>query len=71
MLVRDLGAEVGRASTMKMIYASSTKGAFSLFAAVAIMAELSGLRDELFKELAESRPATFGIHRNDGAAHSA
>jgi 3-hydroxyisobutyrate dehydrogenase-like beta-hydroxyacid dehydrogenase len=58
MLVRDLGAEVGRASTMKMIYASSTKGAFSLFAAVAIMAELSGLRDELFKELAESRPAT-------------
>ena len=43
---------------MKMIYASSTKGAFSLYAAVAVMAELSGLREALFAEFAESRPAT-------------
>lgn len=58
MVVRDLGPEIGRASAMKMVYASSTKGAFSLFAAVAVMAELTGLRDELFQELSESQPNT-------------
>jgi 3-hydroxyisobutyrate dehydrogenase-like beta-hydroxyacid dehydrogenase len=58
MVVRDLGPEIGRASAMKMVYASSTKGAFSLFAAVAMMAELTGLRDELFQELSESQPNT-------------
>ncbi|NDG37188.1 MAG: NAD(P)-dependent oxidoreductase [Alphaproteobacteria bacterium] len=41
IIVRDLGDEIGRASAMKMIYASSTKGAFTLFAAVAVMAELN------------------------------
>ena len=58
MVVRDLGHDIGRASAMKMIYASSTKGAFSLYAAVALMAELTGLREELFRELAESQPNT-------------
>jgi 3-hydroxyisobutyrate dehydrogenase-like beta-hydroxyacid dehydrogenase len=58
MIVRDLGPEIGRASAMKMVYASSTKGAFSLFAAVAVMAELTGLREELFQELSESQPNT-------------
>ena len=58
LVVRDLGSEIGRASAMKMVYASSTKGAFSLFAAVAVMAELTGLRDELFRELSESQPNT-------------
>jgi len=58
IIVRDLGDEIGRASAMKMIYASSTKGAFTLFAAVAVMAELAGLRDEIFHEFAQSQPAT-------------
>jgi 3-hydroxyisobutyrate dehydrogenase-like beta-hydroxyacid dehydrogenase len=58
LVVRDLGGEIGRASAMKMVYASSTKGAFTLFAAVAVMAELTGLRDELFQELSESQPNT-------------
>ena len=58
LVVRDLGSEIGRASAMKMVYASSTKGAFTLFAAVAVMAELTGLRDELFQELSESQPNT-------------
>ena len=58
LMVRDLGGEIGRASAMKMVYASSTKGAFTLFAAVAVMAELTGLRDELFQELSESQPNT-------------
>ena len=58
LVVRDLGGEIGRASAMKMVYASSTKGAFTLYAAVAVMAELTGLRDELFQELSESQPNT-------------
>ncbi|MBL6595437.1 MAG: NAD(P)-dependent oxidoreductase [Candidatus Puniceispirillum sp.] len=58
IIVRDLGDEIGRASAMKMIYASSTKGAFTLFAAVAVMAELAGLRDEIFHELEQSQPTT-------------
>jgi 3-hydroxyisobutyrate dehydrogenase-like beta-hydroxyacid dehydrogenase len=58
LVVRDLGGEIGRASAMKMVYASSTKGAFSLFAAVAVMAELTGLRDEIFAELETSQPNT-------------
>ena len=43
---------------MKMVYASGTNGAFSLYAAVALMAELTGLREGLFRELAESQPNT-------------
>ena len=58
MIVHDLGQDIGRASAMKMVYASSTKGAFSLYAAVALMAELTGLREELFREFAESQPNT-------------
>ena len=58
MVARDLGPEIGRASAMKMVYASSTKGAFSLFATVAVMAEMTGLRDELFQEFSERQPNT-------------
>ncbi|MDC1382903.1 DUF1932 domain-containing protein [Candidatus Puniceispirillum sp.] len=58
MVVPDLGTDVGRASAMKMVYVSSTKGAFSLYAAVALMAELTGPREDLFRELAESQPNT-------------
>ena len=58
MVARDLGPEISRVSAMKMVYAISTKGAFSLFATVAVMAELTGLRDELFQELSESQPNT-------------
>ena len=58
MVVRDIGQDIGRASAMKMVYASSTKGTFSLHAAVALMAELTGLREELFTELSESQPNT-------------
>ena len=61
MIVRDLGSEIGRASAMKMVYGSSTKGAFSLFATVAVMAELTRLRDELFQEFSESQPNTLAI----------
>jgi 3-hydroxyisobutyrate dehydrogenase-like beta-hydroxyacid dehydrogenase len=58
LVVHNLGGEIGRASAMKMVYASSTKGAFSLFTAVAVMAELTGLRDEIFTEFSASQPHT-------------
>ena len=61
MVARDLGPEISRVSAMKMFYAISTKGGFSLFATVAVMAELTGLRDELFQELSESQPNTLAI----------
>ena len=56
MVVKPVGYLIGQASTLKMIYASATKGAFSLFAAVAVMSELAGLREELFLELEDSKP---------------
>ena len=56
MVVKPVGHLIGQASTLKMIYASATKGAFSLFAAVAVMSELAGLREELFLELEDSKP---------------
>ena len=56
MVIKPVGHLVGQASTLKMIYASATKGAFSLFAAVAVMSELAGLRQELFSELEDSKP---------------
>ena len=54
--VNSVGSKIGQASTLKMLYASATKGAFSLFATVAVMSELTGLRDELFSEFSFSKP---------------
>lgn len=57
MVVRDIGDEIGRASALKMIYASATKGTFSLHAAVLTTAHAMGLMEEYVAELSESRPA--------------
>ena len=54
--VRQLGPEIGRASAMKMAYASLTKGTWTLYAATLTMAARSGLADELMAELDSSRP---------------
>ena len=56
-MVRDIGNEIGRASALKMIYASATKGTFSLHAAVLTTAHAMGLTEEYVAELTESRPA--------------
>jgi len=53
--VRPLGGEAGRASSMKMCYASITKGTAALYTAALITAERSGLSKELFLEISESR----------------
>ena len=55
ILVRPLGGEVGRASGIKMCYASVTKGTSALHAAALTAAEVMGLSEELLSEFAESQ----------------
>lgn len=55
ILVRPLGGEVGRASGIKMCYASVTKGTSALHAAALTAAEVMGLSEELLAEFAESQ----------------
>ena len=55
VLVRPLGGEVGRASGIKMCYASVTKGTSALYAAALTAAEVMGLGEELLAEFAESQ----------------
>ena len=64
MVVRDIGDEIGRASGLKMIYASATKGTFSLHAAVLTAAHAMGLTEEYMAELKESRPAMLSAMEN-------
>ncbi len=49
--VIPIGAEIGRASGLKMCYAALTKGTFTLHAAVLLAAAALGLTDELRAEL--------------------
>ena len=53
--VRNLGPRVGRASGIKMCYASMTKGTNALRVAMLTVAEMLGLYDELIEELAYSQ----------------
>ena len=52
----QLGDEIGRASAVKMIYASITKGTDSLLTAAYMAAEALGVRDVLEAEWATSQP---------------
>ena len=54
--VKPLGAEVGRASAMKMMYASLNKGTNALRAAAILAARQLGVSDDLQAELAHSLP---------------
>jgi len=56
--VRPLGAEIGRASAQKMLYAALNKGHWALQAAVLTAAERAGLTEDLRAELAFSQPRT-------------
>jgi 3-hydroxyisobutyrate dehydrogenase-like beta-hydroxyacid dehydrogenase len=58
--VRQMGGEVGRASGIKMCYASLTKGTAALHAAVLTTAGSLGLSQELTAELEESQSAKLG-----------
>ena len=55
-IIKDLGAEIGKASAMKMVYASATKGTFALHAAVITASKKLGLFDEYIDELKYSKP---------------
>ena len=57
--VRPLGDDIGRASAMKMVYAATTKGTFTLHTAALVAARAYGLSDSFHAELEESRPAEF------------
>ena len=55
-IIKDLGKDIGKASAMKMIYASATKGTFALHAAVLTTAHKLGLSPDYFEELKFSKP---------------
>ncbi len=57
IVVRGIGAEVGRASGIKMCYAALTKGTNTLHTAVLVAAEVLGLTAELDRELRDSQPS--------------
>ncbi|MBC8240419.1 MAG: NAD(P)-dependent oxidoreductase [Alphaproteobacteria bacterium] len=59
ILVKGLGAEIGRASGLKMLYAGLNKGRFSLLATMATAAQAMGLLDELGEELEFSQKDTW------------
>lgn len=60
IVVRPAGSEPGRASAIKMCYASISKGTNALQMAAMLAAESLGVRDDLAKELSESNPRVFG-----------
>ena len=56
LIVKNLSNQIGQASAFKMIYASATKGAFALHAAVLTAAHKYNLYDEYVEELEFSKP---------------
>ena len=56
IIVKNISNKIGDASAIKMIYASATKGTFSLHAAVLTVAMKLNLFDEYLEELTFSRP---------------
>ena len=62
--VKPLGAEIGRASAMKMVYASLNKGTNALRAAVILAAEQLGVGEDLRKEVEHSLPDVYKAMRN-------
>ena len=58
--VKSVGAEIGRASGLKMCYAGLTKGQFTLFTAVLLAAEAMGLSEPFREELEFSQAQVYG-----------
>ena len=59
IVIRACGSEIGRASAIKMCYASITKGANTLFTAALVATEALGIGEVFQDELAESQAAFF------------
>jgi 3-hydroxyisobutyrate dehydrogenase-like beta-hydroxyacid dehydrogenase len=56
MEIKSLGPDIGRASAIKMVYASLTKGTHALRAAALMAGEKLGVGDEIRQEWAHSLP---------------
>jgi len=61
--VLSLGAEVGKASAMKMVYAALTKGTWTLHAALLLAASRTGVLPDLLSELEHSQGAALNAMR--------
>jgi len=59
MIVCQCGPEIGRGSSIKMVYAGITKGTSALHTAMLIAAERLGVGEELHAELQSSQKATY------------
>lgn len=59
MVIHQCGPEIGRGSSIKMVYAGITKGTSALHTAMLIAAERLGVGDELHEELQSSQKATY------------
>ena len=57
--LRPIGVEIGRASAIKMVYASMTKATHAVRAAAAIAGEKLGVGTEIRREWEESLPDTY------------
>jgi 3-hydroxyisobutyrate dehydrogenase-like beta-hydroxyacid dehydrogenase len=57
--VMNVGAEIGRASAVKMCYAAVTKGTWTLYTAALTAAEALGVSEDLHAEFQFSRPAQY------------
>lgn len=55
--VISLGETIGQASAMKMVYAASTKGSWTLWTSLLLTAERNGLQAPLIAEFEHSQPA--------------
>ena len=65
MKVTVIGKEIGQASTMKMCYASITKGTIAIEIQSCVTAKSFGLEEVLFEELKESMPHIYErVHRS-------
>ena len=56
LVVKNIGTEIGKASAIKMVYASATKGTFALHAAVITASRKLNLFNEYIEELKYSKP---------------
>lgn len=70
--VKVVGAAVGQASGLKMVYAASTKGTTALWTELMVAARAMGLEDALMAEFGENHPiVTRNLRSIPGMAHKA
>jgi len=62
--VRPLGEDIARASSIKMVYASLTKGTHALRAAALLAGEQLGVSDEIQAEWQDSLPEAYAAMKN-------